>query len=98
NGRIGRLLILLFMIDKKILNSPTLYISLYLKKMQNEYYASLTKVRHSTDFIQWIKFFLDGVIAVSEQTMTTTKKIIELENKDRARLKTGSLIRAFDVL
>ena len=98
NGRIGRLLILLFMIDKKILNSPTLYISLYLKKMQNEYYASLTKVRHSADFIQWIKFFLAGVIAVSEQTMTTTKKIIELENKDRARLKTGSLIRAFDVL
>ena len=98
NGRIGRLLILLFLIDKEILHSPTLYISLYLKKMQNEYYSSLTKVRDTADYIQWIRFFLEGVIAVSEQTMTTTKKIIALENRDRARLKTGTSLKAFDVL
>lgn len=98
NGRIGRLLILLFLIDKEILYSPTLYISLYLKKMQNEYYSSLTKVRDHGDYVQWIRFFLEGVIAVSEQTMSTTKKIIALENRDRARLKTGTAIKAFDVL
>lgn len=98
NGRIGRLLILLFLIDKEIIQSPTLYISLYLKKMQNEYYASLTRVRDNADYIQWIKFFLQGVIAVSEQTMTTTKKIIALESRDRARLKTGTALKAFDVL
>lgn len=98
NGRIGRLLILLFLIDKEILRSPTLYISLYLKKMQNEYYSSLTKVRETADYIQWIQFFLKGVIAVSEQTMTTTKKIIALENRDRLRLKTGNEIKAFEIL
>lgn len=98
NGRIGRLLILLFLIDKEILHSPTLYISLYLKKKQYEYYTSLTKVRDMSDYIQWIRFFLEGVIAVSEQTMTTTKKIIALENKDRTRLKTGTALKAFDVL
>ncbi len=98
NGRIGRLLILLFLIDKEILRSPTLYISLYLKKMQNEYYSSLTKVRETADYIQWIRFFLKGVIAVSEQTMTTTKRIIALENRDRSRLKTGNEIKAFEIL
>lgn len=98
NGRIGRLLILLFLIDKEILYSPTLYISLYLKKKQNEYYSSLTKVRDTGDYIQWIRFFLEGVVAVSEQTMTTTKRIIALENRDRARLQTGTAIKAFDIL
>lgn len=98
NGRIGRLLILLFLIDKGILQSPTLYISLYLKKMQNEYYSSLTRVRETADYIQWIEFFLNGIIAVCEQTMTTTTKIIALENKDRNLLKTATAIRAFDIL
>ena len=98
NGRIGRLLILLFLIDREILSSPTLYISLYLKKMQNEYYSSLTRVRDKADYIQWIEFFLEGVIAVSEQTMTTTKQIIALETRDRARLKTGTALKAFDFL
>ncbi len=98
NGRIGRLLISLFLIEKKILPSPTLYISLYLKQLQSQYYDSLTNVRVSGDYLQWIKFFLTGVTKVSEQIMHTTKKIIELESKGRAIVKTKNELKLLEYL
>ncbi len=98
NGRIGRLLISLFLIDKEILQHPTLYISLYLKQLQSQYYESLTAVRQTGDYIQWIKFFLEGVVRVSEQIMNTTRRIIELENRGRAIVKTKNELRLLEYL
>ncbi|MDR0319589.1 MAG: Fic family protein [Rickettsiales bacterium] len=98
NGRIGRLLIPLFLIDRGILNSPTLYISLYLKQMQGEYYDRLMSVRTGGDYDRWVEFFLVGVVKVSEQIMTTTKNIIALEIKDRNLAKTGNEIKLLEFL
>jgi Fic family protein len=58
NGRIGRLLITLFMFERKILSNEMLYISYFLKRNRIEYYDRLMEVRMKGNFEQWIKFFL----------------------------------------
>ncbi|MFI3242406.1 MAG: Fic family protein [Alphaproteobacteria bacterium] len=80
NGRIGRLLISLFLIHKGILNHPTLYLSLYLKKHKIEYYDLLTNVRENNDYTRWISFFLKGITSVCKQIIETTKKIQKLKD------------------
>ena len=57
NGRIGRLLITLFLIEKEVLTKPLLYLSSYFEKEKNLYYDNLTRVRTHNDMQQWIKFF-----------------------------------------
>lgn len=57
NGRIGRLLITLFLIEKQVLTNPTLYISFFLKKNRAEYYDPLSEVRSKGNYEQWVKFF-----------------------------------------
>ena len=58
NGRIGRLLITLFLLDKQALHSPALYISYYLKLNRIEYYDRMSEVRAKDNYEQWVKFFL----------------------------------------
>lgn len=81
NGRIGRLLITLFLYWKKILDEPLLYLSVYLKKNKDEYYQRLMDVRFEGDWENWLKFFLKGVIEVSEEAVFTVKEIILLKEK-----------------
>ncbi|WP_407932207.1 Fic family protein [Campylobacter sp.] len=57
NGRVGRLLIVLFLLEKKLLSKPILYISYFLKLNRVEYYDRLSAVRQSGDYAQWVKFF-----------------------------------------
>lgn len=83
NGRIGRLIIPLYLISNGIINYPTLYLSLYLKKHKMEYYNLLMDVRNNSTFTNWIKFFLEGIIEVSRQIMQMTKQIDSLEKQDR---------------
>jgi len=80
NGRIGRLLIPLYFIGKGLLNKPSLYISDFFEKNRASYYDALDKVRHSNDLTQWIKFFLNAVIATSDKGVDTFKKILALKS------------------
>jgi len=103
NGRIGRLLIILFLMDRKILTTPALYISYFLKRNRIEYYDRMTEVRAKGDYEQWIKFFLRAVIQSSESAINTIDELSELHRRNievvnkmgRARI---SALRLFDYL
>jgi len=71
NGRIGRLLITLYLVNHNLLTKPTLYLSYFLEKHRTSYYDAFSRVRESNDLIQWIKFFLNAVITTSEKGKNT---------------------------
>jgi len=79
NGRMGRLLITFYLYWKGLLSRPLLYLSFYLKKNRNLYYETLNDIRIKGDWEQWLKFFLKGVIEVSNDSIDTAKRIIELK-------------------
>jgi Fic family protein len=78
NGRIGRLLITLFLVGKGLLSKPTLYLSDFFEKHKTLYYDNLTRVRTHNDLNQWLKFFLEGVKQTADSSITTFKEIIKL--------------------
>jgi Fic family protein len=81
NGRIGRLLITLFLIDKNILGKPLLYLSTYFEKNKSLYYDNLTHVRTKNDMKQWLKYFLVGIAETAEQASLTLSAVIALKMK-----------------
>jgi len=81
NGRIGRLLITLYLIDKKLLQRPTLYLSDYFERNRRDYYDSLMRVREKDALENWLFFFLDGVIETAKNSMQSFNKILALRNK-----------------
>lgn len=85
NGRIGRLLITLYLVDSGLLVKPTLYLSDFFEKNKEIYYDNLTTVRTKNDLVQWLKFFLEGVRVTAENSIFTFKEILVLrasvENK-----------------
>jgi len=82
NGRIGRLLITLFLIEKKFLSHETLYISYFLKRNRIEYYDRLMEVRMKGNFEQWIKFFLLAVYESAEDAITTIDELVKLHDRN----------------
>ncbi len=80
NGRVGRLLITLFLMEKKALNSPALYISYYLKKNRIEYYDRMSEVRNKDNYEQWIKFFLNAIKESADESVETIKRLSELHD------------------
>lgn len=78
NGRVGRLLIALQLVESKILIAPTLYLSAFFEKNKSSYYDSLSMVRQNNDLEQWIKFFLNGIIDTASDSINTFKNIIDL--------------------
>ncbi|MBN2730591.1 MAG: Fic family protein [Bacteroidales bacterium] len=80
NGRIGRLLITLYLVASGLLEKPLLYLSDFFEKNKTLYYDNLTFVRTKDDLAQWLKFFLTGVIVTAEKSIETLHKIIELKS------------------
>jgi len=81
NGRLGRLLITLYLVSTGLLDKPTLYLSDFFEKKKSLYYDNLTFVRTSDNLAQWIKFFLVAVIETSDKGIQTFKEILRLRDE-----------------
>lgn len=84
NGRVGRLLITLFLVEKKVLSTPALYISYFLKKNRVEYYDRMTEVRAKGNYEQWVTFFLRALLESAEDATATIDELIALHDKNAA--------------
>ncbi|NWF50786.1 MAG: Fic family protein [Ignavibacteriaceae bacterium] len=91
NGRIGRLLIILYLVSTNLLTKPSLYLSDYFERHRQLYYDNLNNVRVKNDLAQWIKFFLVGIIETSDKGINTFKAILKLNEQieDKKLIKLG---------
>ena len=86
NGRIGRLLITLFLMQTKLLSTPALYISCFLKSNRMEYYDRMTEVRKSGNYEQWIGFFLRAVAETAQDAIETIDQLTALHHQSLSAL------------
>ncbi len=86
NGRVGRLLITLFLMEKKVLTTPALYISYFLKKNRIEYYDRMTEVRAKGNYEQWVKFFLQAIMESAEDATATIDDLVALHDANAAQI------------
>jgi Fic family protein len=92
NGRIGRLLITLLLCAQGVLKEPILYLSLYFKTQRSEYYDQLQRVRETGNWEEWVRFFLIGVIETAGQGVATAQSILDLFERDRARIESQNKV------
>lgn len=88
NGRVGRLLITLYLVDKGILKQPILYLSDFFERNRMLYYDNLMRARTHNDINQWIKFFLIGVIEIAKKGVETFDGILKLQKKLEEKILT----------
>lgn len=103
NGRVGRLLVTLFLCANGVLRTPLLYLSLYLKTHRADYYRLLQEVRENGAWESWLEFFLEGVAETANQAFEAAVRIAGLFASDRERIaaesdRTGSSLRIHDLL
>lgn len=103
NGRVGRLLILLYLMEQGLISKPILYISYFLKKNQREYYDRLSEVRRSGNYEQWVVFFLEAVSEAAKDSLKTIEGLSDLHEKNLEKLpvttrKNDNVRRLFDYL
>jgi Fic family protein len=87
NGRVGRLLITLYLVNKGILTRPILYLSDFFEKNRMLYYDNLMRVRTHNDMDQWIRFFLSGVIEISKKGVETFDAIMQLQKNMEMKIQ-----------
>lgn len=98
NGRVGRLIITLFLMDKGILSTPVLYISYYLKMNRIEYYDRMTQVRKTGDYEQWVNFFLQAFADSADDAIQTIDQLTVLHEKSISSLEDLSKRQKTNVL
>ena len=87
NGRIGRLLIVLFLKEQGLIEYPVLYLSYFFKKNRIIYYELLNNVHTKGEFEEWVSFFIKGICEVSEDAISSIKKIIKLKKTDVEKIR-----------
>jgi Fic family protein len=87
NGRVGRLLITLYLVNKGILKQPMLYLSDFFERNRLLYYDNLMRLRSNYDLNQWLKFFLTGVIETAKKGVTTFDGIMQLQKTLELKIK-----------
>ena len=87
NGRVGRLLITLFLIERGRLSQPLLYLSAYIEAYRQDYYDLLQRVRTDGDWIGWLRFFITGVTETAGEAVRHAGRLMDLREKFRARLR-----------
>ena len=103
NGRLGRLLITLFLCAKGVLREPLLYLSLYFKEHRADYYRLLQEVRERGAWEAWLEFFLSGITETANNAFESATKIAALFTRDHVRItaageRTGSALLAFEAM
>jgi len=88
NGRVGRLMITLYLVEKGILKKPILYLSDFFERNRLLYYDNLTRVRDNNDITQWVKFFLVGVIETAKNSIQTFDGILKLQKEVENKIQT----------
>ena len=86
NGRIGRILIPIFLLEKKVLSSPMFYISAYFEANRDEYYARLLAISEQSDWTGWIKFFLRAIIEQAAKNSQKAQDIMSLYNEMKEKI------------
>ena len=94
NGRLGRMLITLLLCHDKVLQDPSLYLSLYFKIRRSDYYDHLQRVRTEGDWEGWLRFFLDGVTETATEATDAAQKLWALFDQDRRRIQEQGKISA----
>jgi Fic family protein len=97
NGRLGRLMIVLYLRERGLLPAPLLYVSAYLEENRREYYDRLQAVRERGEANEWIQFFLTAVTAQSEDAVGRAETLFDLRESYRAQLA-GTRSRASEVV
>lgn len=88
NGRVGRLLISLYLVSRGLLKRPVLYLSDFFERNRQLYYDNLMRVREKNDLLQWFRFFLVGVIETAKSSTATFDNILKLQKKVESQLQT----------
>lgn len=81
NGRVGRLLITLLLVERQVLTRPLLYLSLYLKQNRTGYYDRLTAIRERGDWEGWLRFFLTGVVVTANDAAEVAGALTDLRDQ-----------------
>jgi Fic family protein len=102
NGRIGRLLIPVLLAQRKLLEQPLLYLSAYVEKQKVQYYALLQDISENSAWIEWLRFFLIGVISQSNEAVNNIQELMNLKKSYDMKLNSekasGSTTRLVDFL
>lgn len=86
NGRVGRLLILVYLMSRGLLSQPIIYVSYFLKKNQIEYYDRMSEVRRLGNYEQWINFFLEALYAAAEDSLDMIQRLASLHDRNIEKL------------